>query len=265
MNGRKCLEQTVSTMQESNRKVAAYLQGTKKKDYKQSHNPLSRRMGIDQTGLLIQNRAELGHAEEGKERKPENHRKPTTQAARQAREPRREREGRREGSEGRALQGLLISSRLFSHWSLPGNAGWKSDCGTNQHQAAGAKRVLCVKRRWFQIFPSVKASAARKWSSNSLSVDSRIFVTHVRNSGMHLVLFTSRLFFLSQFKNIGWPPFPVFSVRWAIRDCNEHCIWWTFSSIETLVIYSVAHCSPYYTRLYCTVWRDSNSNTLWCI
>ena len=77
MNGRKCLEQTVSTMQESNRKAAAYLQGTKKKDYKQSHNPLSRRMGIDQTGLLIQNRAELGHAEEGKERKPENHRKPT--------------------------------------------------------------------------------------------------------------------------------------------------------------------------------------------
>lgn len=78
MNGRKCLGQTVSTMQESDRKVATYLRGKKTNDYKQSHNPLSRRMGIDQTGLLIQDRAEPGHAEEGKERKPENQRKPTS-------------------------------------------------------------------------------------------------------------------------------------------------------------------------------------------
>jgi hypothetical protein len=45
---------------------------------------------------------------------------PDSQASERTTQRKRERE---EGREGRTLQGLLISSRLFSHCSLPGNAG----------------------------------------------------------------------------------------------------------------------------------------------
>lgn len=129
MDGRKCLEQTVSMMQVIQTKKRRII----------NNRALSTRKNSDQTGLFHTGSRRTGTCKGGKK----EGRQPNNQTS--------EREWERE----RTLQGLLDLESIISHYSAR-EARPKIRLRNQPASGCWSKRVLCVKRRWFQMFQASK-------------------------------------------------------------------------------------------------------------